>query len=137
MKKFRIKKEPFSRTGFFFTFLGFLLILLCLIGCQTPGSKSLYFVKVTDAPSYKGTPMSAYYGWRGYCIDDGQTNCYGHDVLVVPLGIHLYNHDHHLILPLIRCLHQQQSQHHLSPTIYRCHQPRYRFESWSSTQPST
>ncbi|CEG70138.1 hypothetical protein RMATCC62417_06087 [Rhizopus microsporus] len=87
MRKFRIKKEPFSRTGFFFTFLGFLLILLCLIGCQTPGSKSLYFVKVTDAPSYKGSPMSAYYGWRGYCIDDRQTNCYGHDVLVVPLDV--------------------------------------------------
>ncbi|KAG1056759.1 hypothetical protein G6F46_005156 [Rhizopus delemar] len=85
MKKFRLKQEPFDRTGLLFSLTGFLLILLCLIGCQTPGSKGLYFAKVTDA-SQSG--MVAYYGWRGYCIEDKGITCYKDDgVLVVPLDV--------------------------------------------------
>ncbi|KAI9247220.1 hypothetical protein BY458DRAFT_590886 [Sporodiniella umbellata] len=85
MKGFRFKKEPYDKTGLLFGLTGFLLTLLCLIGCQTSGAKELYFAKVAD----ESGNLTAYYGWVGYCVDEkGSTVCdRGSELLVVPLDV--------------------------------------------------
>jgi hypothetical protein len=88
MKKFHFKKVPFNNTGLFFSITGFILALLCLVGCQYSSGRGLYFAKVTDAqmPS-TGNPVSVYYGWQGYCIEDQGLTCFSdRSIMLVPFG---------------------------------------------------
>ncbi|KAI7903579.1 uncharacterized protein BX663DRAFT_485708 [Cokeromyces recurvatus] len=93
MKKFRLKKAPFNYTGFFLSIIGFILTLLCLVGCKTSSSKGLYFVKVTNAEKpVNGTSVSIYYGWQAYCIEDHEVKCVSdRSVMIVPFDVSIVN----------------------------------------------
>lgn len=87
MKRFRMRQGPFNGIGFLFSLAGFILVLLCLVGCLAPSGRGLYFAKVSDASGDKA--FSAYYGWQGYCLEEqGQTTCFtDRELLVVPLDV--------------------------------------------------
>ncbi|KAI8056305.1 uncharacterized protein B0P05DRAFT_479135 [Gilbertella persicaria] len=66
--------------------IGFILVLLCLVGSQTPSGRGLYFAKVTDAES--NASFTAYYGWQGYCIQEADITCYSdRSVMIVPFDV--------------------------------------------------
>ncbi|KAI8143879.1 hypothetical protein BJV82DRAFT_609747 [Fennellomyces sp. T-0311] len=70
--------------GVFFSFIGFIFILLCLVGSRTPGSAKLHFAKLTERPA--GT-LTIYICWQGYCVTDraGETHCKTDDgVMMMP-----------------------------------------------------
>ncbi|KAK4513664.1 L-serine ammonia-lyase [Mucor velutinosus] len=86
MKKFHFKQGPFNVTGLCLAIIGFVLVMLCLVGCQTPSGRGLYFAKVTDAQTpADGNSVSVYYGWQGYCIEDVKLECYSdRSIMIVP-----------------------------------------------------
>lgn len=88
MKKPSLRPGPFNTVGFFFSIVGFVLVLLCLVGCLRPSGRGLYFAKVTNAtPLTDGSNVAVYYGWQGYCLEDVNLNCYNdRNVMVVPFG---------------------------------------------------
>jgi hypothetical protein len=88
MKKFHVRQGPFNLAGLFFSLIGFILVLLCLIGCLEPSGRGLYFAKVTNAVApTNGTGIALYYGWQGYCLQDTELNCYNdRSIMVVPFG---------------------------------------------------
>ncbi|KAF1801707.1 hypothetical protein V8B55DRAFT_1473341 [Mucor lusitanicus] len=94
MKKFHFKQGPFNVTGLSLTIIGFVLAMLCLVGCQRPSGRGLYFAKVTDAQKpADGNPVSVYYGWQGYCIEDAKLDCYSdRSVMLVPFDTAIVNH---------------------------------------------
>ncbi|KAL7323983.1 hypothetical protein PS15p_210564 [Mucor circinelloides] len=94
MKKFHFKQGPFNVTGLSLALIGFLLTILCLVGCQKPSGRGLYFAKVTDAQQpADGNPVSVYYGWQGYCIEDVKLECYSdRSVMRVPFDTAIVNH---------------------------------------------
>ncbi|KAI9484143.1 MAG: hypothetical protein EXX96DRAFT_166689 [Benjaminiella poitrasii] len=94
MKKFRLKQVPFNYTGLLLSIIGFILTLLCLVGCSSSGSRGLYFAKVTDAASsIDGSSVSVYYGWQAYCIQDQQLKCVNdRNIMKVPFDVSIVNH---------------------------------------------
>lgn len=88
MKKFHVRQGPFNFAGLFFSLIGFILVLLCLVGCQGPNSRGLYFAKVSNAiPATHGSAIAVYYGWQGYCVEQDELTCFSdRSVMVVPFG---------------------------------------------------
>jgi hypothetical protein len=89
MKKFPVKHLPLDFIGLFFSMTGFIMVLLCLVGCIYDSGRGLYFLKVADSQPTANASMTAYYGWQAYCIDDINLglNCYtDRSVMVVPFG---------------------------------------------------
>lgn len=88
-----MRQGPYNALGLFFALTGFILVLLCSVGCLYPSGRGLYFTKVTDAvaPS-NGSVVTAYYGWQGYCLQDQDLECF-HDrsVMHVPFGKSISN----------------------------------------------
>ncbi|KAI9357455.1 hypothetical protein BD770DRAFT_322095 [Pilaira anomala] len=93
MKKPSLRPGPFNTVGFFFSIVGFVLVLLCLVGCLRPSGRGLYFAKVTNAtPLTDGSNVAVYYGWQGYCLEDVNLNCYNdRKVMVVPFDVAISN----------------------------------------------
>ncbi|GAA5794822.1 hypothetical protein HPULCUR_000169 [Helicostylum pulchrum] len=89
MKKVNIRPGPFNAVGFFFSIAGFILVLLCLVGCLKPSGRGLYFAKVTNAaPLADGSSVAFYYGWQGYCVEDTELKCYAdRSMMVVPFDV--------------------------------------------------
>ncbi|KAG0166253.1 hypothetical protein DFQ30_007412 [Apophysomyces sp. BC1015] len=73
----------------FFSLVGFILVLLCLVGCRSASGQSLYFAKITDRPAGNLTIL---YGLQGYCVLDKTTNCVSDDgVMIVPFDVMVSN----------------------------------------------
>ncbi|KAI9492883.1 hypothetical protein BDB00DRAFT_764656 [Zychaea mexicana] len=73
--------------GIFFSLVGFIFILLCLVGCRSNSGAKLYFAQLTERPA--GT-LSINVGWQGYCITDrgGITSCRTDDgVMMMPFDV--------------------------------------------------
>lgn len=86
-RKFALQLRPSRRNyiGVFLSLVGFILVLLCLIGARSTGAKRISFATITANPP---GPLTIYLGWQGYCIDDkGETTCYNDDgVMMLPFG---------------------------------------------------
>jgi hypothetical protein len=88
MEKLHIRQGSFNRSGLLFALTGFLLVLLCAVGCLYPSGRGLYFLQVTDAvaPS-NASALSVYYGWQAYCLKETKLECFvDRDVMQVPFG---------------------------------------------------
>ncbi|OBZ82625.1 hypothetical protein A0J61_09325 [Choanephora cucurbitarum] len=91
MKKFHLRQGPYSLTGLLFSTIGFILVLLCLVGSQTASGRGLYFAKVTDADP-QSSIFTAYYGWQGYCLEDNGIDCQNdRSVMLVPFDVAIVN----------------------------------------------
>lgn len=86
-RKFKIRIRPSKRNyiGLFFSLVGFLLILLCLVGSRTGSSKGLHFARLTERPA---GPLTIYVGWQGYCVEQSSdVECRTDDgVMMMPFG---------------------------------------------------
>lgn len=88
-RKFKIRIRPSKRNyiGLFFSLVGFLLILLCLVGSRTASGKGLHFARLIERPA---GPLTIYIGWQGYCVEQGSTSnveCSTDDgVMMMPFG---------------------------------------------------
>lgn len=71
--------------GVFFSLVGFILTLLCVVGCRTTHGEKLYFAKISESPAGN---LTLYIGWQGYCVQDGQSiSCHDDDgVMMMPFG---------------------------------------------------
>lgn len=88
-KRFRLGSEVSNVLGLVLSVIGFVLTVLCLVGCLRNSAQGLYFLKVTDAtPPASGQSVSVYYGWQGYCIEEVTLNCQqDRSIMIVPFGI--------------------------------------------------
>ncbi|KAI8327782.1 hypothetical protein BC941DRAFT_364360 [Chlamydoabsidia padenii] len=66
-RKFRIRVRPtrWNHIGVFLSLVGFILVLLCLVGGFTSSSKGIYFAKIQDAN------VTATFALLGYCVEQG------------------------------------------------------------------
>lgn len=95
MKRPHLGQGPSSFLGLLLAIIGFVLTILCLVGCLRTSARGLYFLKITQASS-ASNPVSIYYGWQGYCIQDVTLNCQqDRSVMIVPFG---KNSMHHIFI---------------------------------------
>jgi hypothetical protein len=69
-RKFRIRVRPtrWNHIGVFLSLVGFILILICLVGGFTSTGRGIYFAKVQNAN------VTATFGLFGYCTDQAATS---------------------------------------------------------------
>ncbi|KAI7882673.1 hypothetical protein K492DRAFT_144851 [Lichtheimia hyalospora FSU 10163] len=90
-RKFKIRIRPSKRNyiGLFFSLVGFLLILLCLVGSRTVSGKGLHFARLIERPA---GPLTIYIGWQGYCTEESTNDvkCYTDDgVMMMPFDVNI------------------------------------------------